>query len=298
MVLPGIAAVKRRGRALPKLVTVSLDPCGCYWVSFAVEEHIAPMAPARRSSVGVDLGVVHLATLSNGEMIESPRTLAKRLKQLERLQQRLARQCRGSNRRARNPHRLAARARRRLPARTPPSADPSTRAREPSDRGRGSERRRYGVECEGDPRVSAHERAGEERAQPLGEGRRIRRAPSRQLAYKARWYGRTVVAVDRFFPSSKQCSACAAKHEGLRLDERRWRCASCGTRHDRDVNAARNIEAEGLRILMPPVDTGPEPEPDPCQRGSVGRRERCLEHRERRHGGILSRVGRLEGCVR
>ena len=107
MVLPGIKAVKLRGRALPKLVTVSLDPCGRYWVSFAVEEHIAPMAPARRSSVGVALGVVLLATLSNGETIENPRTLAKRLKQLERLQQRLARQCRGSNRRARTRIRIA-----------------------------------------------------------------------------------------------------------------------------------------------------------------------------------------------
>ena len=66
------------------------------------------------------------------------------------------------------------------------------------------------------------------------------------LEYKARWYGRTVVAVDRWYPSSKTCSACGHLLAELSLGTRTWRCPSCGTRHDRDVNAARNILAAGL----------------------------------------------------
>jgi putative transposase len=71
----------------------------------------------------------------------------------------------------------------------------------------------------------------------------------RQIEYKAAWAGRTVIRVDRFFPSSKTCGACGAVHGDLKLSDRTWRCAACGTHHDRDVNAARNIEREGLRLL-------------------------------------------------
>jgi putative transposase len=73
----------------------------------------------------------------------------------------------------------------------------------------------------------------------------------RQLEYKAGWYGRTIVAVDRFFPSSKQCSApgCGHVHSGLTLGDRDWTCPKCGTWHDRDANAARNIHEEALRVV-------------------------------------------------
>jgi putative transposase len=71
----------------------------------------------------------------------------------------------------------------------------------------------------------------------------------RQLRYKAAWYGRTVVAVDRFFPSSKTCSECGWIIAELALEVREWECGGCGAELDRDVNAARNILAEGLRLL-------------------------------------------------
>ena len=103
VVLPGLGAVKLRGRALPaampKLVTVARDRAGRYWVSFAVEEPVAAMAPAKRECIGVDVGVKHLAVLSTGEYIANPRTLSRHLAGLARLQQRVARQCRDSNRR-------------------------------------------------------------------------------------------------------------------------------------------------------------------------------------------------------
>lgn len=70
----------------------------------------------------------------------------------------------------------------------------------------------------------------------------------RQLGYKADWYGRTVIAVDRFYPSSKTCSACGVIAAKMPLNVRDWVFASCGTAHDRDVNAAKNILAAGLAV--------------------------------------------------
>ena len=71
----------------------------------------------------------------------------------------------------------------------------------------------------------------------------------RQLEYKGRWYGRTVVKIDRFFPSSKTCSNCGFIKESLNLSERKWTCSKCGTNHDRDLNAAKNILKQGLNFL-------------------------------------------------
>ena len=69
------------------------------------------------------------------------------------------------------------------------------------------------------------------------------------LEYKADWYGRTVIAVDRFYPSSRTCSACGHLISTMPLNIREWTCPQCGTAHDRDVNAAKVIAAEGLSVL-------------------------------------------------
>jgi putative transposase len=73
----------------------------------------------------------------------------------------------------------------------------------------------------------------------------------RQLEYKAKRYGRTIVVADRWFPSSKTCSACGFVLAELSLGTRRWACPGCGTRHDRDINAAKNILAAGLAAAAP-----------------------------------------------
>ena len=69
-----------------------------------------------------------------------------------------------------------------------------------------------------------------------------------KLSYKAEWYGRTLVPVDRFYPSSKLCHDCGHKYKELVLSEREWTCENCHSRHDRDVNAALNIRDEAIRI--------------------------------------------------
>ncbi|HHW2247235.1 RNA-guided endonuclease InsQ/TnpB family protein [Pseudomonas aeruginosa] len=72
---------------------------------------------------------------------------------------------------------------------------------------------------------------------------------ARQLEYKGEWAGRQVVAIDRWYPSSKRCSCCGHTLVRLPLDIRSWACPECGTEHDRDVNAAINIKAAGLAVL-------------------------------------------------
>jgi putative transposase len=68
------------------------------------------------------------------------------------------------------------------------------------------------------------------------------------LTYKANWYNRDIISIDRFFPSSKLCSQCGYKNSDLKLSDREWKCPSCGTHLDRDINAAINIKNEGIRL--------------------------------------------------
>jgi putative transposase len=70
----------------------------------------------------------------------------------------------------------------------------------------------------------------------------------RQLEYKVQWYGRSLIKIDRWFPSSKTCSSCGYVLESLDLEVREWMCPNCGAHHDRDMNAATSVLAEGLRM--------------------------------------------------
>jgi putative transposase len=72
----------------------------------------------------------------------------------------------------------------------------------------------------------------------------------RQIEYKARWWNRNFVFVDRWYPSSQLCSSCGYRHEELSLSDRIWKCPGCGVWHDRDHNAAKNVRDEGIRLLV------------------------------------------------
>ena len=261
LVLPKIGVVKLRGRALPiampKMVTVSCDPAGRYWASFSVEEAVHAVRSASRASVGVDAGARRLATLSNGAKFENPRALARHARQLATNQKRLARQCRGSNRRAKTRKRIAG-----IHARI------ADCRREALHRVTSTIVHESQVICIETLAVAQLTRSAKGTRRRPGTGvkakSRLNRALLdasmaellRQLEYKADWYGRTCVAVDRDFPSSGLCHVCGEVNGELTIDETQWTCAGCGTHHDRDENAAINIEAAGLRSLTHPEETG------------------------------------------
>ena len=235
--LPKLGALKLAedlpGVTKPDMLTLRQDAAGRYFASFSAEVEIALM-PVTNRMIGVDLGLTHLATLSSGEKIAAPKRYAKRLRYLKQQQRCLARRQKGSNRRRRQKVRIA-----RAHARVASQRDYAlhqltTRLVREND-----------VICIEDLNVKALARGFHARSihdVAFGEFRR-------QLTYKANWYGRTVIACDRWFPSSKTCSHCGHKLDELRLDQREWTCPKCQTVHDRDVNAATNLLAEGLRQL-------------------------------------------------
>ena len=259
--LPKLGPVRLRGRALPdsmpKMVTVSRDPSGRYWASFSVEAAPRPAPEPVRGSVGVDAGARRLATLSDGTKFENPRNLARYAEALRRAQQRFARQCKGSNRRARTKRRIA-----RIHARI------ADCRREALHRVTTQIVHESQVICVETLAVKAMTRSARGTKACPGTGVKVKSGLNRalldasmaellrQLEYKADWYARTFVKTERDFPSSALCSACGTVHIGLALDDYWWTCAACGAGHDRDENAAKNIEVHGLGSLIHPEDTG------------------------------------------
>jgi putative transposase len=216
----------------PGLVTLSRDAAGRYHVSFCAEAERS-LLPIRQRVVGVDLGLQHLA-LSTGEKIPNPKRYHARLKHPREQQRCLARRQQGSRWRERQRERVARAHARVRQERQYALHGLTTRLV-----------REFDVICVEDLNVKALARGRHARAIQDAAFNEVRR----QLAYKSGWYGKMLIEVDRWCPSSKRCSNCRHTLDELRLDERQWRCPTCGTCHDRDVNAARNLLAEGLRQL-------------------------------------------------
>jgi len=216
----------------PTSVTVSRDRAGRWFVTLSVEVADPAPLPATGEVVGVDLGLKDFAVLSTGERIAHPKCLAARQRRLARYQRRMARKQRGScNRRkakvkVARQHAKVADARRDFLHKT--STDLV---------------RRFDV-------IAVEDLAPSN----MVRNRCLARAISdsgwaefrRMLEYKAERRGRRVHVVDRFYPSSKTCSACGHLLATLSLGTRHWTCPNCGTLHDRDINAARNLIAAGL----------------------------------------------------
>ena len=200
-----------------------------WYASITVETHDdLPLPPAEnQGAVGVDLGITALATLSTGEKFAGPKALNMLLIQLRRLGRSLSRKVKGSRNRNKAKMKLA-----RLHARI------ANIRRDNLHKLSTSITRRFhtiGIE---DLNVKGM----------LGN-RCLSRAVAdmgfhelrRQLQYKAAWRGGQVVVVDRWYPSSKQCSCCGYRLEKLDLNMRNWTCVSCAANHDRDINAAVNL---------------------------------------------------------
>ena len=211
---------------IPKMATVSKDASGRYFVSFSCEVDIQPL-PKTGTVIGVDLGIKDVAVTSDGEKTGNPRHLKRRLKHLKRQQRRLSRMKKGSNRRNRQRAKVA-KIHAHIAASRADFLHKTTTA---------LIRQADGIAIEDlhvKGMVKNHHLAGAIADVGMGEFRR-------QLEYKAAWYGREIEVIDRWAPSSKTCSECGSYQEKMTLRVREWTCPDCGTRHDRDENAAKNI---------------------------------------------------------
>lgn len=230
----------------PTMVVVSREPDGRFYVTFSVETEDPHPVPEAGSEVGVDLGVKGFATLSNGQTVANPRHLERKAKNLARYQRRMARKQRGSNNRRKAKRKVAVAHRKVRHARQDFLHKESTRLVREHDLIAIEDLNVKGMTASAkgtleEPGAKVRQKAGLNRSvldTAPGEFRR-------QLEYKAHRAGRTVVVIDRWFPSSKTCSECGHLLAKLSLKTRAWTCPACRTRHDRDVNAAKNILAAG-----------------------------------------------------
>ena len=224
----------------PTTVTVTKDTAGRYFVSILVEEDIKPL-PVVNKQVGLDLGLKSMVVLSTGESIGNPQFFRKDEKKLAKAQRRLAKKKKGSknrnkarlkvarvhakiaDRRRDYQHKLSTRIVHSLPA---PQAGLQVIC----------------IESLAVKNMLTNHCLAKS-ISDVGWGEFVR-----QLEYKAQWYGRTLVKIDKWYPSSKRCSHCGHVLETLSLDERFWRCPECHTFHDRDINAAKNVLAAGLAV--------------------------------------------------
>lgn len=220
--------------AQPSTVTVSQDSAGRWFVCLLVEDPAVQPLPATGAAVGVDAGLDHLLTLSTGEKVANPRHGRRDRTRLAKAQRDLARKAGGDGANRRKARRKAAKIHARI-----------------------TDRRRDGLHKLTTRLVRENQTIVIEdlTVRNMVRNRSLARAISdaawaefrSMLEYKAAWYGREVIAVDRFFPSSRLCSACGTLQDKMPLHVRTWTC-ECGTTHDRDVNAARNLLAAGRAV--------------------------------------------------
>ncbi len=217
----------------PTTVTVTKDTAGRYFVSILIEEDIKPL-PVVNKQVGLDLGLKSMVILSTGEHVGNPQFFRKDEKKLAKAQRRHAKKKKGSKNRAKARLKVA-----RIHARI---AD-----------------RRWDYQHQLSTRI-VHENQviciESLTVKNMLKNHHLAKSISdvgwgefvRQLEYKAQWYGRTLVKIDKWYPSSKRCSHCGHVLDSLSLDVRFWMCPECHTFHDRDINAAKNVLAAGLAV--------------------------------------------------
>jgi putative transposase len=220
--------------AQPTTVTITKDTAGRYFVSLLIEEDIQPL-PVVKKQVGLDLGLKSMVITSDGQTYGNPRFFAKDEKKLAQAQRRHAKKKKGSKNRAKARHKVA-----KIHARI------SDRRRDYQHKLSTKLIRENQIVCVESLQVKNMVRNHKlaKAISDVGWGEFVR-----QLDYKARWYGRTLVRIDKFYPSSKRCFDCGHILDSLDLDVRVWTCPACGVVHDRDINAAKNIHAAGLTVV-------------------------------------------------
>ena len=233
----------RKFSSRPTTVTITKSPAGRYYVTLVLDEVIEHL-PKTNAVVGIDLGINRLTTLSNGERIPNPQHLKYKLKKLAKLQRIMSRRKKGSGRRER--------------ARIAVAKLQESIADSRSD---------YLQKVTTDIVKRFDFIATEDlNVRGMVKNHCLARSISdasfgsfvRMLEYKCEWYGKTLVKIDRFFPSSKRCFDCGHIVESLPLSIREWTCPECGVIHDRDENAAHNILAVGQTVTAQGENRRPE----------------------------------------
>lgn len=216
-------------------LTVSRDKCGEYWCSIVVEtaEQMKPKTKVSESmAVGIDLGIKDYAILSDGTKYGNPKFYERNQRRLKLLQQRFTRTKKGSNRHEVMRLKVARRYRKITNSRNDFLHKLSTDVVN-----------RFDTIClenlNVDGMLKNHNLAKSIQSASWGEF-------VRQIKYKSEWFGKNVIFIGRFEPSSKTCSKCGHVNNDLKLSDREWVCPVCGEHHDRDINAAINIKNMAL----------------------------------------------------
>lgn len=220
----------------PSTVTVRLDCRGQWFISILVDDLTIKPLPPIKKSVGVDVGITSLVTTSDGDKVTNPKHLRRLRERLRLLQKAHSRKQKGSNNRYKARVKVA-----RLHGKIQDSRkDFLHKLTTQLVR----ENQTIVVEDLAVKNMVKNPKL----AQSISDaswGELVR-----QLEYKCRWYGRELVKVDRWFPSSKRCGHCGHIVQSLRLNIRKWECLNCGVHHDRDINAARNLLAVGHTVAV------------------------------------------------
>ena len=228
----------------PTSVTVSLHPSGRWHISIRFDDPTIQPLPVTDNTVGIDLGVTSLIATSNGDKIANPQHFKKHRKRLKKAQKNLSRKQKGSKNREKARIEVAKIHLKISDSRKDFLHKTTTQLVR--------ENQTIAIESLAVKNmVKNHKLALAISDSGWSE-------LSRQLDYKCRWYGRTLVAIDRWFPSSKRCSSCGHIVDKMPLNIREWTCPKCGCNHDRDVNASKNILAAGLAVSVCGATVRPE----------------------------------------
>ncbi|MBD1926436.1 IS200/IS605 family element transposase accessory protein TnpB [Trichocoleus sp. FACHB-90] len=228
----------------PSTVTLRLDASGRWFVSLLVEDHTVKSLPKVDKAVGIDAGITSLIATSDGEKIANPKHFKRLRHKLRKAQKALSRKVKGSNNREKARHKVARIQAAIADARKDFLHKLTTRLVR--------ENQTIAVEDLAVKNMMKNHKL----AQAIADASWSELV--RQLEYKCQWYGRTLVKIDRWFPSSKRCGKCGHVVDKMRLDVREWDCPECGTHHDRDINAAQNILAAGLAVIVCGANVRPD----------------------------------------